>query len=224
MLVVFDVNETLLDVRALLPRFESALGDGSLLPMWFGQMLRNSLVATVTATYAPFDVQGTDALVTVAARAGIEISWDDASEVVAGMTELPPHPEVEEGLSELLGAGCELVTLTNSSPEMVEAQIENAGLARYFSSLYSVEPTGRFKPHPAPYLSVIHQRRIAPPDAWMVAAHDWDVIGAKRVGMHGAFVARSGRPYSSLGDPPDVVGPDLVAVAQALLGRLPQSA
>ncbi len=58
----------------------------------------------------------------------------------------------------------------------------------------------------------------------MVAAHDWDVTGAMRVGMRGAFVARPGQHYSSLGEPPDVMGPDLVAIADALTEGSLQSA
>lgn len=223
-LIVFDVNETLLDVQALAPRFDVLFGDHTLLSPWFGQMLRNSLVATTTAVYRPFDEQGTDALVTVAARSGIDITWSEAATVVAGMGELPPHPDVVPGLDVLRTAGFELVTLTNSSPEMVATQIEYAGLMPYFSALFSVEATGRFKPHPAPYLAVADTAGVAPHQMWMVAAHDWDVIGAMRIGMRGAFVARPRQQYSSLGDPPDVTGPDLVAVAQSLVAQRNQSA
>ena len=49
--LVFDVNETLLDLGALRLRFEEVLGDAGLLPQWFGQMLRNSLVATVMSAW-----------------------------------------------------------------------------------------------------------------------------------------------------------------------------
>lgn len=222
--IVFDVNETLLDVRALAPRFDDLFGDHRLLSPWFGQMLRNSLVATTTAVYRPFDEQGTDALVTVAARSGIGIAWSEAATVVAGMAELPAHPDVVPALDVLRAAGFELVTLTNSAPDMVAAQIDHAGLAPYFSALHSVEPTGRFKPHPAPYLAVADAVGVAPSGMWMVAAHDWDVIGAMRVGLRGAFVARPGQLYSSLGDPPDVTGPDLSVVADALVGFPDQSA
>lgn len=222
--VVFDVNETLLDVRALAPRFAELFGDDSLLSPWFGQMLRNSLVATATDSYRPFDVQGTDALVTVASKAGVDVSWPEAATVVAGMAELPPHPDVVPGLETIQTAGYRLVTLTNSAPDMVTAQIENAGLSRYFTALHSVEPTGRFKPHPAPYLAVANALGQDPASMWMVAAHDWDVTGAMRVGMRGAFVARPGQHYSSLGETPDVTGSDLVAIAAALTDGSRQSA
>jgi 2-haloacid dehalogenase len=50
----------------------------------------------------------------------------------------------------------------------------------------------------------------------MVAAHDWDVWGAMRAGCAAAYVARTEAPFV-LGEPPDVVGPDLLAVAESIL-------
>jgi 2-haloacid dehalogenase len=50
----------------------------------------------------------------------------------------------------------------------------------------------------------------------VVAAHDWDVWGAVRAGCRGAYVARTPGPFQ-FGEPPDVVGPDLASVADAIL-------
>jgi 2-haloacid dehalogenase len=44
---------------------------------------------------------------------------------------LPPHPDVREGLERLRGAGVRLVTLTNSTEQVGQAQITNAGLSEY---------------------------------------------------------------------------------------------
>jgi 2-haloacid dehalogenase len=217
-ILVFDVNETLLDVKALRPQFERVVGDGDLLGPWFGLMLRNSLVATATETYQPFDVQGTDALVITARKAGIGLSWDDAASVVAGMAELPPHPDVEPALARLLNAGYDLVTLTNSSPSMVQAQVQNAGLSEYFSRKFSVEAAGVFKPDPRPYQLVMDGLGVPANELWMIAAHDWDITGAMRAGMRGAFVARPGQMVSTIGETADLTGVDLGDVADQLIG------
>jgi 2-haloacid dehalogenase len=50
----------------------------------------------------------------------------------------------------------------------------------------------------------------------MVAAHDWDVWGAVRAGCAAAYVVRTDVPFV-IGQPPDVVGADLSAVADAIL-------
>ena len=50
----------------------------------------------------------------------------------------------------------------------------------------------------------------------LIAAHDWDVLGAVRAGARAAYVAR----HSPLSEPgPDIIEPDLERVADAILGR-----
>jgi 2-haloacid dehalogenase len=61
-ILIFDVNETLLNLRVLRPHFERSFGSEQVMAEWFGLMLRLSLVATVTRTYRPFDELGRDAL------------------------------------------------------------------------------------------------------------------------------------------------------------------
>ena len=216
-LLVFDVNETLLDVRAMAPAFEARFGDASLLPTWFAQMLRNSLVATVTGRYAPFHDQGTDALVTTALRNGHEISWDDAAAIVTGMKALPPHPDVVAGLTRLHDAGTRMIALTNSAPEYLAAQMAHAGLTDVFERLLSVDAVGAFKPSPRTYGYAADEMGVELAAMRMVAAHDWDISGAMRAGMRGAFIARPGAFVGPLEERADIVVPDIGALADALL-------
>jgi len=53
--LVFDVNETLLDLGALDPLFERTFGDAAVRGLWFAQMLQLALTATITGEYRPFD-------------------------------------------------------------------------------------------------------------------------------------------------------------------------
>jgi len=46
-ILVFDVNETLLDVQALEPLFADAFGDGGAQREWFSTLLLYSEVATL---------------------------------------------------------------------------------------------------------------------------------------------------------------------------------
>ncbi len=217
--LVFDVNETLLDLAALKLRFEKLFGDSSLLPQWFGQMLRNSLVATITRTYAPFDAQGVAALRVTAARAGIDLTGDDAADLVAGMRQLPPHPDVIPALQRLHDAGRRMATLTNSAPQTVKAQLDNAGLNGFFEQMLTVEPVGLFKPAAETYQYAAAQLDVHIGEIILVAAHDWDITGAIRAGARGAFIARPGMLLGDLSERPDFVGPDLGAFADELLGH-----
>jgi hypothetical protein len=56
--LVFDVNETMLDVGALAPHFVRAFGRAEVLPEWFSNVLLYSNVVTVAGPYADFAAVG----------------------------------------------------------------------------------------------------------------------------------------------------------------------
>jgi 2-haloacid dehalogenase len=215
--LVFDVNETLLDLGALGAPFAHAFGDATPLGEWFARLLHASLVTTLTDAYEDFASISRKALEVVASRRGLQLSTGDRDAILGGMLELPAHREVPEALTRLRSAGFPLATLTNSSPEMARAQLENAGLLDAFDEVLSVEQVRRYKPAPEPYRMVAARFGVPPAQIRMVTAHDWDVWGATRAGCAAAYVARTGTPFL-IGWPPAVVGPDLEAVADALLG------
>ena len=217
--VVFDVNETLLDLAALDPIFERAFGDGAVRGLWFAQMLQSALVATLTGAYADFGQAQMGALDMLAARRGVEVADGDRAAIREGMRSLPPHPEAREALERLRDAGLRLATLTNSTLEVAEAQISNAGLRDLFEEVLSADEVRRLKPAPEPYRMAAERLGVPIDQVRLVAAHAWDVAGALRAGCAAAFVARPGMVLDPLAPEPDVVGPDLLAVADGILAR-----
>jgi 2-haloacid dehalogenase len=212
---VFDVNETLLDLAALDPLFERIFGDASVRRLWFNQMLQSAFVATMTDAYVTFGESAAAALRMTEERQGAEVSEDDRQEILSGLRNLPPHPEVPESLDRLLEAGFRLATLTNSTQEVAEAQIENAGLTDRFEQILSADTAKRLKPAPAPYRMAARALEIPERGIRLVAAHAWDVAGALRAGCAAAFVAR--QPFDPLVERPDVVGADLAEVADGII-------
>lgn len=215
--IVFDVNETLLDLRALAPQFERVFGDGAVLFQWFGQVLQSALVTVVTGPYADFGKVGRAALDMVAARRGVTLTEADRQVIVGGMRTLPPHPEVLAALRCLKSAGFRLATLTNSPPVVAEAQLTNAGIAPLLDKMLSVDAVKRLKPAAEVYHYAADALGVAPASMRLVAAHSWDVAGAMRAGCGAAFVARPGMVLDPLFDAPDIVGPDLNAVAEQII-------
>ena len=215
--LLFDVNETLLDVRSLAPRFRRALGSDSLLPVWFARMLRDSLLATVTDRYRRFDEIGVDALVAVAAEAGTELDHASAVAVVEGMRSLPAHPDVAPALERLAGAGFRLATLTNSAPDVIADQLRNAGLEQFFEKQVSVDDVRAFKPHPATYRHAAAQLGVGVDGLRLIAAHDWDVVGAIRAGARAAYVSRNAPLSSEAAERPDIIEADLGLIADRLM-------
>jgi 2-haloacid dehalogenase len=212
---VFDVNETLLDLAALDPLFERVFGDASVRKLWFNQMLQSAFVATMTDAYVTFGESAAAALSMTEERQGAEVSEDDRQEILGGLRDLPPHPEVPDSLHRLREAGFRLATLTNSTQEVAEAQIENAGLADRFEQILSADTAKRLKPAPAPYRMAARALEIPERGMRLVAAHAWDVAGALRAGCAAAFVAR--QPFDPLVERPDVVGADLAEVADGII-------
>lgn len=216
--VLFDVNETLLDLSALAPAFSSILPVESM-TVWFLRMLHNSLVANSTGHYESFDRQGVDALMVTARSVGVSLSEPQAARIVAGMTSLPPHPDVVPALERLAESGFRLATLTNSSATVLEEQMSNAGLVDFFEELISVEVVQQFKPAPATYLYAAGRLRVPIDDVRLVAAHSWDVTGASRAGAKTAYVSRGKSVPGPLSETPEIVGEDLVAVADSIIAR-----
>jgi 2-haloacid dehalogenase len=214
---VFDVNETLLDLGALDPHFERVYGDAGVRRSWFLQLLQSALVATVTGVYSDFGTIGATALEMVAEREGVYLSEEDKQEILGGMRELPPHPEVAKSLERLREAGLRTATLTNSTREVAEAQMENSGLRGYFEQILSADAVKRLKPAPEPYMMAAESLGVEIGQVRLVAAHSWDVAGALRAGCAAAFVARPGMVLDPLVERPDVVGVDLREVADRIL-------
>ena len=216
-IIVFDVNETLLNVRALEPLFDRLLGDKASLKEWFALLLLHSEVATLAGPYFHFATLARAALQMTASARSLHLSAGDEDQVLAAMSSLPPHPEVPEALSLLKRAGLRLVTLTNSSQRVLDEQLKNAGLETFFERNFSVDRIRRYKPSPESYRMVASELQVETRDLRLVAAHAWDLVGAMQAGCSGAFVARPGRVLFPLVPPPDIEGPDLLSITRQIL-------
>lgn len=215
--IAFDVNETLLDLKALDPAFTELFGSVAPRPQWFSLMLQLSFVGGLTGHYVDFTTAQHAALRMLAQREGVEVTDEQADRLVGGMTTLPPHPDVPEALARIAASPLHTVALTNSPLAVARAQLTNAGLIAHFDRVMSADEVRSLKPAPAPYLSVAEAFGVEPADVRLVAAHSWDVSGALAAGCHAAFVARPGMIMSPLGPRPDIVGDDIAAVVDGIL-------
>jgi 2-haloacid dehalogenase len=200
------------------PVVAEATGDPDLTPVWFGRLLRDAMVSALSGVFRPFDELAAHALAAVAASRHRHLPPADARRAVAGLEHLPPHPDVVPGLTRLREAGVVCGALSNSSGPLLGRQLRNAGLDHLLAPVVSVEEVGTYKPHPSVYRHVAAVLGLPVPGFRMVAAHDWDVTGAIRAGARAAFVARPGAVLGGAGERPDLVVPDLEALADVLVG------
>jgi len=215
--IAFDVNETLLDLRALDAPFAAAFGDAALRPQWFALMLQVAFVGGLTGSYVDFVTAQRSALAMLAARQKVTLSPGQTDAIVNGMRTLPPYPEVRDAMARL-GTRFRLVALTNSPKDVAEAQMGNSGLRELLEAVYSADEVRRLKPAAEPYQMVAKRTGVPIGDVRLVAAHGWDIAGALAAGCRAAFVARPGAVLYPHGPQPDVIAPDLAGVADALEG------
>lgn len=215
--IAFDVNETLLDLRALDPAFEELFGSAALRPAWFAQMLQLSFVGGLTGEYTDFRTAQEAALRMVAARTGTAVTDADVTGMVDRMNTLPAHPEVPQALERLRASGVTIVALVNSLLSVGEAQLQNAGIRGLFDGVVSADEVRALKPAPAPYRLVAERHGVEVGAVRLVAAHSWDISGALAAGAKAAFVARPGMVLSPIGAQPDIVGSDIAEVVDAIL-------
>jgi 2-haloacid dehalogenase len=218
--VVFDVNETLLDLSPIRDGFAELYGDAVVAGVWFGQLLKLSFVAALTDRYRPFTELGAAAFDMVAQARGVTVEPERRDEVVGRIRTLPPHPDSEAGLRLLRNNGYRLAALTNSPQATAEAQLANAGLDEYLDRIMSVEMVGTFKPAAKVYRAAAAELGVPVGEMLMVAAHDWDVAGAMAAGARGAFVVRPGQVLDPGQPRPDYVGSDIEDVARQLVAAV----
>lgn len=217
--ILFDINETVLDLSSLKPKFKAAFGDEAVTATWFSMLLHTSTVCILTDTKTNFATLAGTMLDTVAARLGVELSAVMRDEILGGFSSLPPHVDIKPALTRLRSAGYRTVAFTNSSLNLVTTQIENAGLTEYFDEIVSVEETGSFKPDPKVYEFVAERINRPIEELRLVATHDWDTHGALSAGMRAAYIDRSGAPYHPLYKRPDVYATTMDDVVEQIITR-----
>lgn len=107
---------------------------------------------------------------------------------------MPPFPDVLLGLERLQAQGHRLVVLTNSARDTAERHLRAAGIRERFAGVVGVDEVGAYKPARRVYAEGLRRLDGDPADAWMVSAHDWDLVGAHNAGLRTAFLRRSGPP------------------------------
>jgi 2-haloacid dehalogenase len=220
-LLIFDVNETLLDLSKIKTAINTTLNSETAFTIWFSTLLQYSLVETITGTYHPFDEIGKATLQMTARNLGTQITGDTVDNILKLMMELSPHADVQDGLSKLHHAGFRIVALTNSSLPVARQQISNAGLDYFFQGVYSVDEFRVYKPHPATYPGIARKLNVELKDCVMIAAHGWDLVGANKAGLLTAFIERKGQSVYPLSSAANFTGKDLSSVADQIITAFP---
>ena len=218
-LIVFDVNETLLDLETMEPVFQRIFGDTGAMRLWFANLIMYSAALTVAGCYVPFTDIGAAVMKMLADTRGIRIDARDKQELTDRFSTMPPHAEVPGALRKLKRAGFRLFTLTDNLLEVQTRQLEHGGIADLFERRFSADGVKHHKPSREAYGYVEKELGVGPSRFCLIACHTWDTLGAVAAGWQAALIKRPGNDVLGVGPQPQFVGNDLNDVADQLIAR-----
>jgi 2-haloacid dehalogenase len=155
------------------------------------------------------------ALVYCLRQNGLESSADEIRTFMEVWRELTPYGDAVPGLWRLKGR-YRLVALSNSDMWLLRHLAANR-IGFEFDAIISVDQAGAFKPHPSVYRHAARELGAEPPEIMMVAAHSFDIMGARASGYRGAYVDRYRLPTEDSPYQPDIVVHDFIELADRLL-------
>src|SRR5215831_9969695 len=189
-LIVFDMNETLLDLQTMEPAFERIVGDRNAMRLWFANLILYSAALTVACCYVPFTDIGSAVMKMLADTRGIKIEDRDKKELTDKFSTMPPHPEVPAALRKLRDAGFRLFTLTDNLLEVQTRQLQHGGIVNLFERRFSADGVKHHKPSREAYAYIEKELGAEPSKFCLVACHTWDTLGAVAAGWEGALIKR----------------------------------
>lgn len=212
--VLLDVNETLFALSGLRPAFAATGVAVELMPLWFARVLRDGFALAAAGDFATFGD------IARAAFVGLDpdrLTPADAEIVLAQFHQLSPHPDVAAGLAALSAAGIRVMTLTVGDVGLVRGLFERAGLAGHVADYLSADSVRHWKPAREAYEFGVARIGLPADRVALIAAHSWDIHGARRAGLQTGFLTRIEARPAPVFSTADVSGATLAEVVTGLL-------
>lgn len=201
---VFDAYGTLFDYASAAAKCEDQLGS-KLAPftaMWRDKQLQYTWLRAAQDRHTDFWQVTSDALDFTMESMGFSDPKLHQRLMDLFLT-LAPFEEVETVLSALKDKGIKLAILSNGTPDMLSAAVENAKLGRYFDAVISVEEAGVFKPHPKVYQLALDRLAVNAPEISFQSSNAWDAYAASAYGMRVVWCNRNAQRAERLPGKPD---------------------
>lgn len=214
--VIFDVMGTLFDLAPVRRRLDGLGAPEAALEAWFGRLLHSAASLTLVGEFRPFREIAQATLASTLAQ--LELDTDGVDDVLQALGELEPYPDAAQAFDVLDEAGVPAVTLTNGGREHTERLLESAGLRRRVQQVLTVDEVRAYKPHPAPYLHAALTLGLPPESLTLIAAHGWDVLGARAAGLSAVWVDRLERRWPFPTEQPPSASDLVAAVMLAVTG------
>jgi len=215
---VFDAYGTLFDVAAAAARCRGELGDKAdpLAQIWRTKQLEYTWLRSLMGAYEDFWTLTGDAL--DFAMAALELDGGGLRDRLMELYfKLDAYGEAASVLGTVKDAGRATAILSNGSPAMLAAAVENAGIRALLDQVFSVDGLGIYKPHPSVYQLCVDGLGVDAGRICFLSSNAWDVAGAAHFGMNVVWINRFGQGAERLpGKPAAVIA--TLADLPALLG------
>jgi 2-haloacid dehalogenase len=214
--VVLDLFGTLFPLEPLGNHLEAAGVPASSLKLWFARILRDAWALEVAGQYRPFREVAGGALEVLIVEQGGTPERRKMGQVLDAFATLPPYPDVKPSLERLRARGLVLASLGNGSKEVADKLFENAGLSSLVERRLSIDEVKHWKPHAAAYQYAVGKLGVPASEVTLLAAHAWDVQGAKRAGLRGAWVGRLEKRFEPAMGAPDLAAESIAELVEKL--------
>jgi len=210
---VFDAYGTLFDVSSVARGAQDALGDRwqALSDLWRTKQLQYTWLRGLAGHHAEFWQVTGDALDYAMTTLNIE-DRTLRDRLMNLYLSISAYPEVPAMLAALKAKGMKLAILSNGSPSMLAAAVENSGIAHYFDTVLSVEEVGVYKPHPNVYGMVPRSLGVAKENVCFLSSNGWDAFSAKAFGFQVLWCNRFAQASERIPAVPDGEIKDLSAL------------
>jgi 2-haloacid dehalogenase len=216
--LVFDAYGTLFDPLSVREECERLFpGKGAQLSLlWRVKQLEYTWLRSLMNRYEDFWRVTEDALRFSCANLGLPCGDAQRDALMQEYLRLKAYPETRGALRSL--RGIPLLILSNGSPKMLKAVVQNAGFARTFAAVLSVDAVKIYKPSPQVYELAVKETGFDKGSIGFVSSNGWDIAGAASFGFQTFWINRAGatteelsvRPSAilkSLAELPALVGP-----------------
>lgn len=138
------------------------------------------------------------------------------ADAVTRASAMDPFDDADAALQLLSHAGLRIGVVTNSTSDGADRSLRGAQLRNRFDVVMGGDAVGVFKPNPDIYRRALAQLEVPADEVCLVAAHAWDLIGAKRQQLRTPWIARAERWFVPVVPAPDIWREDLRDVAKKI--------
>ncbi len=205
--LVFDAYGTLFDVKSVYTTCEAVFpGKGEeITRLWRSKQLEYSWLRSLMNRYEDFWKVTEDGLRYTCLFLGLEPNQGQIDTMMQAYSRLELYSDVLPGLEKLAQSGKKCAILSNGTPAMLKAVVENAGIGDKLAAILSVDEVKRYKPDAAVYALAASRLGVAKEKIGFVSSNGWDAAGAKSFGFQVFWINRTGAPLEELGVKPDKI-------------------